>query len=84
MPGKNTDDLILDALQNLPRAAPAAHSTERTRSRARAILARQRDDQQRPSNRIGARAVDGGFVLVCVVYLSGAVAQALRLFGGLR
>ena len=83
MSPKNTDDPTLEALHNLPRAAPSARSTERTQSRARAILARQRD-HERASNRIGTRALDGGFVLVCVVYLSGAVAQALRLFVGLR
>jgi RNase P/RNase MRP subunit POP5 len=30
------------------------------------------------------RAIDGAVVIVCVVYLSGTVAQALRLLAQLR
>jgi hypothetical protein len=77
-------DPILDRLRSLPRAAPAAHSTARTQARSHAILARKRQHRQASKRAFAARAIDGAVAVVCVIYLSGAVAQALRLFGELR
>jgi RNase P/RNase MRP subunit POP5 len=82
-----TGDPILDALRSLPRAAPSAYSTSRTRRRAHTMLSlarRKRQHQGASRHALLARAIDGAFVIVCVVYLSGTVAQALRLLAQLR
>ncbi len=81
------DDSILDDLRALPRTTPSAHSTARTRRRAHAMLSQTRREQHHQrASRYGllARAIDGAFVLVCVVYLSGTAAQALRLLAALK
>jgi RNase P/RNase MRP subunit POP5 len=80
-------DSILGDLGALSRATPSAQSTARTRRRAHAMISQARREQhhQRASRyRLLARAIDGAVVLVCVVYLSGTVAQALRLLAQLR
>ena len=79
-----TGDPILEGLRDLPRVEPGAHSTARTRARSHAILARDRQHQDVAKSGFAARAIDGAVALLCVVYLSGALAQALRLFGALR
>ena len=80
-------DSMLDDLRALPPATPSAYSTARTRRRAHAMLSQARREQHpQGASRYGllARAIDGVFVLVCVVYLSGTIAQALRLLAQLR
>ena len=80
-------DSILEDLRALPRATPSGHSTARTRRRAHAMLSQaRREPHHQGASRYGllARALDGAFVLVCVVYLSGTAAQALRLLAALK
>jgi hypothetical protein len=77
------DDPTLTHLRALPRVAPTRDAADRIRARSHLALARSRQ----PANvgrRFQARVVDGAFVAVCLVYLSGAVAQAWRLLSGLR
>ena len=80
----STGDPIFDALRGLPRAQPDAQATARTRARSHAILARNRQRRSSAKSGFAARAFDGAVALLCVVYLTGAVAQALRLIGDLR
>lgn len=77
------DDPMFTRLRALPRVTPDHESSARIRARSRAALTKPR---QCPSadRRFRARFVDGAFVLVSLVYLSGAVAQAWRLLSGLR
>jgi len=82
-----TGDPILEALRALPRVAPSASSTTRTRRRAHTMLTQARRElphQGASRHALLARAIDGAVVTVCVVYLSGTVAQALRLLAQLR
>jgi hypothetical protein len=79
-----TGDPILEGLRGLPRAEPGAHSTARARARSHAILARQRQHRKGSMRGFAAGAIDGAVALLCVVYLSGAVAQALRLIDAIR
>ena len=77
------DDPTLMRFRALPRVAPSRDSTARIRARSHAALVRSRQ-RSTAGRRFPARIVDGAFVLMCVVYFSGAVAQAWRLFTGLR
>ena len=79
-----SDDPILEALRRLSRAEPADRQRARIRARSHAILARNRQRQRASQRDVASRVIDGGFVLVSVAYLTGVVAQALRLFGELR
>ena len=81
---RGTGDPILEGLRRLPGAEPGARSTARTRARSHAILARARQHREASKRALAARAIDGALVLVCLVYLSGAVAQALRLIDAIR
>jgi hypothetical protein len=83
MTGDIADDPTLARVQALPRVAPTPDSAARIRSRSQAALARspQRDWA---SARLATRLVDGAFVLGCFVYLSGAAAQAWRLFRAIK
>jgi hypothetical protein len=82
------NDPLLDSLRGLPRATPSSRSTRQTRAHAHALLAAARRRQDRAKadaeRSLPARALDAGFAVVCVVYLSGTVAQALRLLAALR
>ena len=83
MTGDIADDPMLARLHALPRVTPTRDSVVRIRSRSHAALVRspQRD---RASGRFAMRLVDGAFVLGCFVYLSGAAAQAWRLFRAIK
>jgi hypothetical protein len=77
------DDSTLMRLRALPRVAPTRESAAAIRAHAHAALAKQRQAAN-VSRRFRARVLDAAFVVVSVVYLSGAVAQAWRLFSALR
>jgi hypothetical protein len=77
------DDSTLMRVRALPRVAPTRESTASIRAHAHAAMAKQHRAANQ-SRRFRARLVDGAFVVVSVVYLSGALAQAWRLFNGLR
>jgi len=77
------DDSTLMRLRALPRVAQTRESAASIRAHAHAALAKQHQAAN-ASRRFRARIVDGAFVVVSVVYLSGAVAQAWRLFSALR
>jgi hypothetical protein len=77
------DDSTLMHLRALPRVAQTRASAASIRARAHAALAKQRQAENM-SRRFRARVVDAAFVVVSVTYLSGAVAQALRLFSAFR
>ena len=77
------DDLMLVRLRGLPRSRQSADSVARIRARSHAALAAARQ-RERTNRRLAARVVDGALVLIGVVYLSGAAAQAWRLFSAIR
>jgi hypothetical protein len=79
-----TDDPILEPLRRLPRAKPAAQPTSRIRARSHAILVRNQQRQRASKNEFTSKVIDGGFVFISVAYLTGVLAQAVRLLGGLR
>jgi hypothetical protein len=78
-----SDDRLMVRLRSLPRAAPRVSSSARIRTRSHAVLNARRKPE-RANGRLAARVVDGLFVLISVVYLSGAAAQAWRLFAAIR
>jgi hypothetical protein len=77
------DDPVLTRLRALPRVTQDGESAARIRARSHGALARPRQ-RAHADRRFRARIVDGAFVVVSAVYLSGAVAQAWRLFSALR
>jgi hypothetical protein len=77
------DDSTAARLRTLPRLVPTRESTASIRAHAHAAMAKQHRAANL-SRRFRARLVDGVFVVVSAVYLSGALAQAWRLFNGLR
>jgi hypothetical protein len=77
-------DPILDGLRGLPRLEPSARATARIRARSLAAMDEERRRRTRWSARLAALAIDGAMALVSLVYLTGAAAQAVRLFGALR
>jgi hypothetical protein len=77
------DDSTLIRLRSLPRVDPTRESAASIRAHAHAALAKQREAEN-VRRRFRALIVDGTFIVVSVVYLSGALAQALRLFSALR
>ena len=82
MTGVIPDDSTLARLRALPHVTPDRESAARIRVRSHAALAllAQRD---RVRGRLASRLVDVALVLVSVVYLSGAAAQAWRLLIGI-
>lgn len=78
-----SDDPMLTRLRALPRATPTPDSAARIRSLSHAALAKRHRPAQ-AARPFLARVFDGAVMAVCVVYLSGAVAQAWRLLNGLR
>ena len=83
MTGDIADDPMLARLQQLPRVAPTGDSVARIRSRSQAALARS-PQRGRASGRLATRLVEGAFALGGFVYLSGAAAQAWRLFHAIK
>jgi hypothetical protein len=79
-----TDDPILEPLRRLPRAKLAAQPTSRIRARSHAILVSRQQHQRASKRDFTSKAIDSGFVFISIAYLTGVVAQALRLLGGLR
>jgi hypothetical protein len=77
------DDATVMRVRAVPRVAPTRESAASIRARAHAALAQQRQAKNL-SRRFRTRVVDAAFVVVSVVYLSGAFAQALRLFSAFR
>jgi hypothetical protein len=77
------EDSTLMRLRALPRVDLTRESAASIRAHAHTALAKRRQADQ-VSRQFRARIVDGAFVVVSVVYLSSAVAQAWRLFSGLR
>ena len=79
----SAEDPIFEVLRGLPRALPDAAVAVRIRSRSHAILVRQHQPRKA---RIGlpARVLDAAVAVVCLMYFSGAVAQAWRLFSAIR
>ena len=77
------DDPMRARLRALPRSKQAADSVARIRARSHAALAAAQR-RERPGGRITARVIDGVLALIGVAYLSGAAAQAWRLFSAIR
>jgi len=77
------DDPTLTRLRALPRVNPTLESATSIRAHAHAAMAKQRQSAS-VDRRFPAGVVDGAFVVVSLVYLSGAVVQALRLFSAFR
>jgi hypothetical protein len=77
------DDPTLARLRALPHSKQAAASVARIRARSHAALAAAQR-RERPPGRFTGRVIDGALVLIGVAYLSGAAAQAWRLFSAIR
>ncbi len=77
------EDPLLDVLRGLPRALPDAALANRIRSRSHAILVRQCQPRKAKIG-LAARVLDAAVAVVCLIYFSGAVAQAWRLFSAIR
>ena len=84
MNGPITGDPILDGLRGLPRLEPSERATARIRARSLALLEGERMRRDRWRGRLAALVIDGAIGLVSLVYLTGAAAQAMRLFSSLR
>ena len=84
MNGPITGDPILDGLRRLSRLEPSERAIVRIRARSLAVLEGERKRRDRWRGRLAALAIDGAIALVSLVYLTGAAAQAVRLFGALR
>jgi hypothetical protein len=84
MNGPITGDPILDGLRRLPRLEPSARATARIRARSLTVVEGERERRNRWRGRMAALVIDGAIALVSFVYLTGAAAQAVRLFSALR
>jgi hypothetical protein len=77
------DDHTLARLRALPRSKQAIDSVTRIRARSHAALAAAQR-RERPNGRFTGRLIDGALALIGAAYLSGAAAQAWRLFSAIR